>query len=191
MRLRPQLADAPDRMFPASGLPTCAVVCRAQRGRWRPQADDTTLTLMLILTLVFWFCPAGLTGRALLLFLTSPPRMFLDGGVRSGTVLAAPFARPGRPAGHPRAARVHSDRTRSSALVRLVCGSCAVSVLERVCSDLRLLLVVKQWRVAVIQEGIRFSWISNLQAVQIWVGGPISVPADGGDQGVLEAGWVL
>ena len=56
--------------------------------------------------------PVGLTGRALLLFLTSPPRMFLDGGVRSGTVCAAPFARPGRPGGHPRAARVNSARTR-------------------------------------------------------------------------------
>jgi hypothetical protein len=60
----------------------------------------------------FWFCPAGLTGRALLLFLTSPPRMLLDGGVRSGTVWAASFARPGWSAGHPRAARVHSVRTR-------------------------------------------------------------------------------
>ena len=39
----------------------------------------------------FWFCPAGLTGRALLLFLTSPPRMFLDGGVRSGTVARRPL----------------------------------------------------------------------------------------------------
>jgi hypothetical protein len=58
------------------------IVCRAQRGRWRPQADDMGLTLTLILVLA---CPAGLTGRALLLFLTSPRRLFLDRG-RPGTV---------------------------------------------------------------------------------------------------------
>jgi hypothetical protein len=40
--------------------------------------------LDLDLGLDLWFCPAGLTGRALLLFLTSPPRMFLDGGCPLG-----------------------------------------------------------------------------------------------------------
>ena len=72
------------RMFLAQWPLACAVVCRAQRGRWRPQADDTGFGFDLDFD--FRFCPAGLTGRALLLFLTSPPRMFLDGGVRSGTV---------------------------------------------------------------------------------------------------------
>jgi hypothetical protein len=100
-------------------------VCHAERGRWRPQADDTGFGFDFDFD--FWFCPAGLTGRALLLFLTSPPR-FHDGGVRSGTVCAAPFARPGRPAGHPRAARVPCDRTWGWAGVRDLCGRCAVGI---------------------------------------------------------------
>jgi hypothetical protein len=71
-------------------------------------------------------CPAGLTGRALLLFLTSPPRVLLDGGVRSGTVWAAPFARPGRPAGLPaRSAGAQCPHARFSwcaGVVLAVCG---------------------------------------------------------------------
>ena len=80
--------------FPCQSVPASTVVCRAQHGRWRPQADGTGLTLILIL--VFWFCPAGLTGRALLLFLTSPPRMFLDGGVRSGTLCSSGLCASGQ-----------------------------------------------------------------------------------------------
>jgi hypothetical protein len=37
------------RQFLADSAPAYAVVCRAERGRWRPQADDTGLTLTLTL----------------------------------------------------------------------------------------------------------------------------------------------
>jgi hypothetical protein len=152
-------------LFLLGAVVACAVVCHAERGRWRPQADDTRVPLPLVCSSAagrlavpgipgwarrglkdggagetiggipgalgtgapvgFPRCPAGLTGCALLLFLTSPPRMLLDGGVRSGTVYAAPFAGPGRPAGHPRAARVHSVRTS---------GRCAVWGLYQRCA---------------------------------------------------------
>jgi len=69
-------------LFLLGAVVACAVVCHAQRGRWRPQADDTAFGFDFDFD--FGVCPAGLTGRALLLFLTSPPRMFLDGGVRNG-----------------------------------------------------------------------------------------------------------
>lgn len=121
---RPYSLDVRGLLPPKRWL-RCAVVCHAQRGRWRPKADDTGFGFDLDFD--FRFCPAGLTGRALLLFLTSPPRIFLDGGVRSGTVCAAGFARPGRPAGHPRAARVHSVRTRGWAGVPGLCGCCVVT----------------------------------------------------------------
>ena len=62
---------------------------------------------------------AGLAGRALLVpDLASPG--FYDGGVRSGTLLTALFARLGWPAGHPRAARVHSGRAPGLLGVRAV-----------------------------------------------------------------------
>jgi hypothetical protein len=43
------------RMFLAGWSPACAVVCHAVRGRWRPQADDTGLTLSLTLILGLGF----------------------------------------------------------------------------------------------------------------------------------------
>lgn len=119
MRLQPAWSPASPR-----GLITGCRACRAERDSWRPQADDTR---GLGFAFDFRFCPAGLTRRALLLFLTSPPR-FHDGGVRSGTFRAAPFACPGWPAGHPRSARVHSDRARSGlcvGVVRAVGRECA------------------------------------------------------------------
>ena len=107
--------------FPCQSGPASTVVCRAQRGRWRPQADDTGLTL----ALVFWFCPAGLTGRALLLFLTSPPRMFLDGGVRSGTLWSSALCASGQAS---RATRAQRGCTVPARAVSVVCGRCARAV---------------------------------------------------------------
>jgi hypothetical protein len=108
-------------LFLARMAAAFAVVCRAERGRWRPQADDTSLGFCL---LIFGLpCWTDRTRFAAVPDLASPG--FHDGGVRSGTVRAAPLARPGRPAGHPRAARVDSTRTRRFLRVRGVRGGCA------------------------------------------------------------------
>src|SRR6202034_4296202 len=49
------------RMFLAQWPLACAVVCRAQRGRWRPQADDTGVWVLL-LTLGFALRPYARFG---------------------------------------------------------------------------------------------------------------------------------
>jgi hypothetical protein len=63
-------------------------------------------------------CPAGLTGRALLLFLTSPPRVLLDGGVRSGTPLSSALCASGQAS---RATRAQRGCTVSARAVRALC----------------------------------------------------------------------
>jgi hypothetical protein len=103
-------------------VPGClaAGLCRrVPRGAWQMEAAGRRYGFDLDLDFGFALldCP---DARALLLFLTSPPRVFMMG--RSGTVWSSAFARPGRPAGHPRAARVHSVRTSGWHAVRALRG---------------------------------------------------------------------
>ena len=103
---------------------SCAARSVADGGR-RP----TILGLDLDFDLGFGFCPAGLAGRALLLFLTSPPRMFLDGGVRSGTPWSSAPCASGQAS---RAPACSAGGTVPARTVGSVCGACRCTGL-RVC----------------------------------------------------------
>jgi hypothetical protein len=113
----PAPPDVPGRM-------TAGLCCRVPRAAWQMEAagrrySGLTLTLTLVLP-----CWADRTRFAA--FLTSPPR-FHDGGVRSATVCAAPFARPGRPAGLPvRSAGAQCPHVQSvccAGVVSALCGA--------------------------------------------------------------------